>query len=99
MSRRVTAYAMLVHHALNELYTSEDGCCTECCAPCHALKTLDEERVLDPIVREWREYSDGTKVDLEKIEWWKDGKVDRSWMYHQWSIGEVSCSHHDPEET
>jgi hypothetical protein len=97
MSKRLIAYGKLAHHALSELYSSEDGCCPECCAPCDALLILDREGVLDSVVQLWAEYDDGTPVlpdDPEKApSWWKDGKVDRQWLYTQWSIGEVGCEH------
>lgn len=87
------AFGVLTHHALNELYTSEDGCCTKCCAPCAALKELDEQGILEEVVHLWEFHDDGTPTLIDDGAWWKNGKVDRSWMYHQWSIGEVACSH------
>lgn len=90
---RTTIYAMLAHHALNELWVDAEGCCPNCCVPCEALKLLDDEGVLDALVLEWQEYPDGTKVFREDtIPWFVDGKVDRSWMYHQWSIGSINCA-------
>lgn len=97
MSKRLIAYGMLTQHALNELYASEDGCCPRCCAPCQALKHLDEEGVLDSVVLLWDEYTDGTPTipqDPEKCPpWWTKDKVNRQWMYSQWSIGELVCNH------
>jgi hypothetical protein len=90
---------MLTHHALSELYTSEDGCCPKCCAPCEALQILDEQGVLDLVVQEWEEYSDGQKVfgPISMPSWFVDGKVDRSWMYNQWTMGEATLGCHDAQ--
>lgn len=81
---RLIAYAMLTHHALNELYNDEDGCCPDCCTPCYALMFLEQENVLDSIVLNWEEYDDGTKVFDVPPSWWIDGKVDRDWLYGSW---------------
>jgi len=84
---RLQAYAQLTHHALDTLYQQDRGCCTKCCAACDALAVLDNEGILDEIVKNWEEYSDGTKVLANGREpaWWKDGKVDREWLYGQWA--------------
>ena len=92
MSKRLQAYGKLTHHALNELFVDDEGCCPECCAPCHALKDLDDEGVLDSVVRLWAEYDDGTPT-LTNHSWWKEDKVDREWMYGQWHTGQMNCSH------
>lgn len=97
MSQRLLAYGMLTHHALNELYTDADGCCLVCCAPCGALKILDEEGVLDSVVLLWDTYADGTKIfgnPDKQPSWWKDGKVDREWLYLQWSMGTIALECH-----
>lgn len=90
---------MLTHHALNELFTDSAGCCPKCCAPCKALKFLDEDGVLELVVLEWEQYSDGTKVFGSSVHhdpsWWSNGKIDRSWMYNQWTMGEAACEHLD----
>lgn len=97
MTKRVTAYAMLAHHALNELFTDSGGCCPRCCAPCGALKILDGEGILDALVLEWYEYEDGTRVFENPPEWFKNGHVDRGWMYSQWSLGEATLECHNAE--
>lgn len=99
MSKRVLAYAMLAHHALNELFTDKEGCCPKCCAPCGALQLLDGEGVLDTLVQEWHEYSNGLKVFREDTTpWFVNGAIDRGWMYSQWSIGQIHCEDdHDAE--
>lgn len=95
MSKRVTAYAMLAHHALNELLLDDSGCCPKCCLPCRALQILDGEGVLDVLIQEWDEYDDGTKVFAASTPpWFVDGKVDRSWLYSQWAIGEAILECH-----
>jgi len=96
VQRVQTAFSMLTHHALNELYTDSDGCCPVCCAPCGALKALDDEGVLDYVVQQWQTYSDGTLVfrlvegengPEQTPSWWLDGQVNREWLHSQWSIG------------
>jgi len=83
---------MLTHHALNELWIDDLGCCPKCCTPCAALKALDDDGILDAVVLEWHEYQDGTKVFRDDTPpWFVNGKVDRSWMYHQWTIGSADC--------
>lgn len=53
---------------------------------------LDDEGILDALVREWQEYTDGTKVFREDTApWFVAGKVDRSWLYHQWTMGSSLC--------
>lgn len=94
MNTRILAYAMLTHHALNELYMDKDGCCPKCCAPCGAVQILDNEGILDSLVQEWQEYDDGEKVFRDDVpEWFVAGKVDRTWLYNQWTMGETTCRH------
>lgn len=84
MTSRVQAYSILVHHALNELYY-QHTCCLRCCAPCAVLKYLDEEGILNEVVKLWETYSDGTPVLKEKDPaWWVNGEVDRDWLYSSW---------------
>jgi hypothetical protein len=53
---------------------------------------LDGEGILDAIVQEWHEYDTGAKVFREDTTpWFVQGVVDRSWMYSQWSLGQVVC--------
>lgn len=92
MTKRVTAYAMLAHHALNELWLDKEGCCPKCCTPCGALQLLDGEGILDTLVQEWYEYDNGIKVFRDDTTpWFVAGKVDRGWLYSQWSLGQVHC--------
>lgn len=90
---RLEAYAMLTHHALNELWRDSkfnpfgQGCCPKHCASCVALKFFDSEGTLELILRNWDEYTDGTKIydnPDHAPSWWVDGKVNREWMYEQW---------------
>lgn len=93
---RLTAYSMLVHHALNELWTEVHGgpsfsgtCCPKCCAPCGALQFLLAEMILDTIVLEWQEGSDGSKIfDYDNAPVWYDKihrRVDREFLVKAWS--------------
>lgn len=84
---------MLAHHALNELWVDTEGCCPKCCIPCAAVKALDDEGILDALIREWEEYADGTKVFREDTTpWYVEGVVDRIWLYNQWTVGSVYCA-------
>lgn len=88
------AYAMLAHHALNELWAESDfqpdgmGCCHVCCAPCAALAQLDRVGVLDKVLAAWPEGSRGSDV-------FPGGCLDRVWMYRQWSgsRAQEQCGH------
>lgn len=83
---------MMTHHALNELWLDDEGCCLKCCAPCAALKILDDDGILDFIVKEWQEYDNGLKVFREDTTpWFKDGQVDRTWLYAQWALSKTNC--------
>lgn len=96
---RVEAYAMLTHAALSQLWNGSDfqpkeedyedvwGCCPVCCAPCAALRYLDAAGLLDAVCREWPE---GMTSSM-----FKDGRVDRDWMYRQWSnpFTQQQCGH------
>lgn len=96
---RVEAYAMLAQHALSALWASSDfqprdegndiwGCCSRCCAPCAALHYLDRQGVLDAVLAEWPEGSQGSDM-------FPGGKLDRAWMHRQWSGSPVQeqCGH------
>jgi len=99
MSKRLRAYGMLVHHALNELaYAVEDqdvrGCCPECCASCEALMILDKEGVLDSVVSLWDTHEDGTAVLTPgNPSWWTGTQVDRDWLYAAWTKSTTGCAH------
>lgn len=90
VNSRLQAYAMLAHAALDLL---DDKCCPACCAPCGALKYLDEEGILDQVLLNWDEYDDGTKIFSEENapDWWVDGKVDRDWLYKTWTGCDSAC--------
>lgn len=99
---RLEAYAMLTHHALNDIFYSYndendgDGCCPQCCAPCEALQHLDNEGILDEVIKNWDTYSDGTSVLKEgNPSWWVNGKVDREWLYAAWKKGEWECHNNE----
>lgn len=93
---------MLAHHALSCLWQESDfqprdpdapdlwGCCAVCCAPCAALLYLDRQGILDVVLGEF-EY--GCESDTHV-----DGKVDRVWMYQQWSnpVMLAQCGHEAP---
>lgn len=93
IASRVEAYARLIHAVLDQLWYASDfqpdgmGCCHICCAPCAALYYLDCEGILDPILAEWPE---GARNDK-----FVDGRVDRTWMYAQWtdSVVQQGCGH------
>lgn len=87
---RLEAYAMLTHHALNEIFQSEEfGCCPKCCAPCSAIQYLDNEGILDEVVKNWDTDSDGNPI---RWDWWVDGKVDRESLYRIWAkASELEC--------
>jgi len=70
----------LIRFALDMLAASEnEHCCSICCAPCHALKSLADDGRLD-------EFLAGDE-DAARCDWWVDGKVDREWLAHAWRPG------------
>ena len=83
--------AWLTAAALNQLDGGEgaddDGCCPECCAPCKALRRLDESGQLDDVVRGF--------AAGEGWYWWDEdaGRVDRGWLTRSWRL--TGC--HDTE--
>jgi hypothetical protein len=88
---------MLAQHALSSLWASSDvqpdddgvwGCCPTCCAPCAALLYLDRQGVLDAVLAEWPEGGRESAM-------FPGGKLDREWMYRQWSGSPVQqqCGH------
>jgi hypothetical protein len=99
MSTLSRALGILVHHALNELsFAVEDeevrGCCPQCCAPCEALKILDDEGILDAAARCWPTFDDGTAtLRPRNPSWWTGTEVDRTWLHSAWSDNALSCTH------
>lgn len=91
---------MFVCDALNHLPHPEDvaeqnefsrGCCPDCCAPCYALRELDQQGILDDVVLMAPEY---LWVD---IAWRKDGKVNREWLAAVWDCQSIPrCDRTDP---
>lgn len=80
---------MLIAGHLNILWRdNEDGCCSTCCGPCWALKTLLDAGRLDALVRD---YGRGCS-------WWNQAadEVDREWLAKAWR--ETSC-HEDETVT
>ncbi len=85
---------MLAHHALDALWAVSDfqpdgmGCCPTCCAPCGALLFLDRDGVLDAVLDEWAEGARASSIFL-------NGRLDRDWMYRQWSRSpaQEQCGH------
>jgi len=102
---RLQAYAMLTEHALDHVwYVSQDvddevfGCCPKCCAPCGALQYLDQEGILDLVLAEWGDYSDGTRRDLTNNAMYRNGKVNRELLLRAWNpkINKLDCYHDNP---
>lgn len=94
VTSRLEAYAMLAHHALNDIFYSYDGCCPKCCATCGAIQYLDNEGILDEVIKNWDTDSEGNPVLQEgNPSWWVDGKVAREWLYASWAKGvkELEC--------
>lgn len=91
VTSRLEAYAMLTHHALNTLY-KEGACCYRCCAACSAIQYLDEQGILDAVIRNWEFLSDGERIPYHTnwCGWWRNGQVDRDWLYQQWD-GPKTC--------
>lgn len=78
-----TVIAGLVAHALGHLDgwpdpEDEEGCCPQCCAPCHSLKLLADEDMLDAAVKPFVEETGADWV------WWVDGRVDPEWLARGW---------------
>lgn len=105
---RLRAYAMLTEYALTMVWqnftneSQEDkfrGCCPRCCAPCYALMFLDDEGVLDHILLYWDRDDNGNKRSFQRedSDLYKDGKLDRSWLYAAWEIGRKYCSHEEDD--
>ena len=82
----------LVAHGLNEIWSSEDGCCPSCCGPCSALASLARSGLLDDAVRPFV-----TETNGAGYEWWTgtsvDGHVKRWALRKRWA----QCPNHDDD--
>jgi hypothetical protein len=72
------AFAMLAVHALNQLdehHPDDQRCCAKCCAPCHALTTLEKHGTLDEVIAPFlAQGGSGYSWQLDT------GHVDRRWL-------------------
>lgn len=88
----------LLPHKLDLLdpATDVDGCCPDCCAPCHLLRELMRAGTLDEIVT-WAPNHMWSDLD-----WWVNGRVDREWLDLVWGcqseprceVTRRACFHH-----
>lgn len=73
-------FAMLLEHAINELFQAEqdEGCCFKCCGPCSVIY----EKLLDGTLdRAVAARSSGSS-------WWDEGQqqVDRQFLHSAWRL-------------
>lgn len=80
---RTEQFAILVVGALDELWFFP--CCPECCAKCAVLSNLLVAGELDEVVRH------APAETFESSDWFKTGRVLRSWLYGQWDLEGHKC--------
>ena len=83
MSHTPAQFAVLLEHAINELYHSsqDEGCCYKCCGPCSVIYEKLNDGTLDQAV--------STRANGSI--WWDDEleQVDRKFLHDAWC--RVSC--------
>jgi len=84
------AFAILIAHALGELYAYP--CCPDCCWPCYVLKALSERPdgagSLNSLLT-------NASPSLDGYSWYTDAGVDREWL-DKVAFSRTSC-HEGPE--
>lgn len=82
----------LVSFAINELLSSDEHCCKECCGPCSALQQLIDEGLLEKAV--W------PPTPEDAYDWFdlEAGKVNVGLITARWSSVGCICQEEDEED-
>lgn len=63
---------------LNEDDLFTDGCCPCCCAECGVVRDVEHSGNLDEFITRAPDFMWASSA------WWRDGRVDRIWLYAVW---------------